>query len=132
MGLYADTLLGSGQPVPAMELLDQGLATMHAASRTYFFQSELHRLRARGLLQLGGSDAVDEARSALDESLVVAERQGSSALALRTLIDRLELELGENDQAATPWRDRLGLVLTVYDDQAPTPDADRARELLDA
>lgn len=128
LGLYADARLHGGQPAEALELLDEAIERMRAGTRTYFFESELHRLRARALLDLDDVGAAASARDALTESQTVAETQGSPALVMRTVADRLALELKHGD--AEPWRDTLADLLTIYDGQDLVPDVVRARELL--
>jgi DNA-binding winged helix-turn-helix (wHTH) protein/tetratricopeptide (TPR) repeat protein len=123
LGMYADALMHRGDPERALELLD--LAVERSTSRTYFYEAELRRLRARCLL---GSGNVADARDALDEALTIADRQEAPALELRILVDRLELESAHGDP--TRWRDLLATVLQVYDDQRPVPDVDHARRLL--
>jgi predicted ATPase len=130
LGLHADACLHGGEPERALELLDEALERMRATARTYFFHAELHRLRARGLLALGGSDAVEAARGALGESQAIAELQGAPTLLVRTLCDRIELELGAADGDAAPWRQALAAAVNRLDEDRPTPDAVRARSLL--
>ena len=125
LGLHADTSLHGGDPVGALGLLDEALQQMVATTRSYFFETELHRLRARGLVAL---DAIDEAREALAESRRIATRQGSPAFALRTAIDRLELELAFGDP--DPWTAMVEELLTIARGQQPTPDVLRATALL--
>ncbi len=127
LGLYADTALHGGQPALALELLDEALERMHATTRNYFFQSELHRLRARAYLRLERPDAVAMARSELERSHAVADDQGSPALAMRSVADRVELEAAYGD--AAPWREQLTVLLSRFDGQEPTPDIIRARRL---
>lgn len=98
--------------------------------RTYFYRSEIHRLRAQALLRLGGPDSVERARDALDESLRLTGEMGSPALALRTTADRFELEGGHGD--ADVWRERLNALVVRYDGQEPPPDVVRGRALLAA
>ena len=128
LGMYADASLRAGHADRALALLDEALATMGSSTRSYFYESELHRLRARALLELGGADAPDAARAELDESLAVTERQGSVALALRTLADRCELEADHGD--AGPWLARLGELAERFAGERPTPDLERVRHLL--
>jgi hypothetical protein len=130
LGLHADTELHGRRPEHAMELLDEAQVRIEATTRAYFFQSELLRLRARCHLQLDGSGSVDAAREALDGSQAVAEQQGSPAFALRTVSDRVDLELAHGD--AHPWKTKLSELLGTFDDQDPTTDVERARGLLGA
>jgi DNA-binding winged helix-turn-helix (wHTH) protein/tetratricopeptide (TPR) repeat protein len=122
VGMYADALIRAGDPARACELLD--LAAERTTSRTYFFEAELRRIRARAAVAL---DRLDDARHLLDESLAIAREQGATALALRTIADRCELEAQHGD--ASPWRRQLTELLAVYDGQDTVPDVERARQL---
>ena len=123
LGMYAEALMHRGEPERALELLD--LAVERSTSRTYFYEAELRRLRARCLVA-GGNGA--SARDALDEALSIARRQEAAALELRILVDRYEVESAHGDP--TRWRAPLAAVVQVYDDQRPIPDVDHARQLL--
>jgi DNA-binding winged helix-turn-helix (wHTH) protein/tetratricopeptide (TPR) repeat protein len=127
LGLHADALLRAGRPDDALEKLDLALAAMHRTTRAYFHESELHRLRAAAL-QLTSPDGPEAARAALEASLAIADERHSPALALRTVADRVALEVEHGDPV--PWRRRLTPLLAVYDGQRPTPDVLRARRLL--
>ncbi len=123
LGMYAQALMFRGDHEHALESID--LAVERSTSRTYFYEAELRRLRARGVLA-GGS--VAGAREALDEALLIARRQEAPAFELRILSDRYEIESAHGDP--TRWRAPLAAVLRVYDDERPTPDVDHARRLL--
>jgi len=127
LGLHADALLLADRPADALAVLDEAIGLMRRTTRSYFHESELHRLRATALLRRR-DDGVAAARAALDESQVRAGARHSPALTLRTIADRLALELEHGDP--TPWRTALAPVLAVYDGQRRTPDVDRARALL--
>ena len=129
LGLHADALLHGGEPDLALGLLDEALATMTATTRSYFFEPELHRLRARALLDAAGEGAAASARAALDEAAGAAERQGSPTLRLRAAADRLALEAGNGGDPA-PWAEAVTDLLATFDGQQPTPDVERARALL--
>jgi DNA-binding winged helix-turn-helix (wHTH) protein/tetratricopeptide (TPR) repeat protein len=123
LGMHADALLRLGEHERALEQLD--LAVERSTSRTYFYEAELRRLRARCLLAVGRAD---DARAALDEALRIAERQHAVALELRILIDRFGLEFEHGDPSR--WRAPLAEALAHYDDQRPVPDVVHGRELL--
>ena len=125
LALHADTLLHEDRHVEALELIADALRKMRSTTRSYFHESEVLRLKARALVASGG---VEDARLVLDESLAVAESLGSPALMLRTVADRLEVESGVGEPE--PARARLKRLLEGYEGQAPTPDTERARELL--
>jgi predicted ATPase len=131
LGMYADALVNAGDPERACELLDQAAA--RSTSRTYFYEAELRRIRAKAVVALGDDrldDYLDAARSLLDESFEIARRQGAVALALRTAADRCELETVHGD--ASSWRRHLDELLAVYQNQRAVPDVERARRLISA
>lgn len=123
LGMYADSLLRAGAADDALTHLDEALERMASTTRTYFFGSELLRLRAAGLRQCGADPA--EVRAVLEQSLSVARDQASPALELRTLIDLVEADPGDASASAA-----LSAVLDIYADQVPTPDVLRARALV--
>jgi DNA-binding winged helix-turn-helix (wHTH) protein len=129
LGLYADVELHADQPAHALELIDEALDRMDRSTRSYFYESELHRLRARALLGIGDG-GLEAAREALDISQAVAERQGSPPLTLRAVTDRLAMEIAGGDPE--PWGALIEDLLAVYDAQEPTPDTLKARLLLAA
>jgi hypothetical protein len=128
VGLHADVLLHTGDPAGATALLGDAFERMEATTRTYFYQSELHRLMARAHLDLEGPTALDDARASLEESHAVARQQGARALQLRTVMDRFELECAHGDPE--PARAALTQLVEAFADQQPTPDVIRARGLL--
>jgi DNA-binding winged helix-turn-helix (wHTH) protein/tetratricopeptide (TPR) repeat protein len=130
LALYAEAELHAGRAERALSLLDEALATMRSSTRSYFYESEIHRLRARALLGLGGVDRVVEARGELDQSLAIAEAAGSPILALRAAVDRFTLEQEFGDPS--PWRDQVSAWLAELDGQDATPDMEQARLLLSA
>jgi predicted ATPase len=128
LGLQADALLHAERPADALAALDAALDTMRAGTRSYFYESELHRLTARAHRLAGGDGWLDEARRSLDESASVADAQRSPTLLLRTLADRLALEEAHGDPS--PWHDALESVVAVFAGQSTSGDLDRARTLL--
>ncbi len=128
LALYAETLLCDGQPEIALEQLDEALAVMREATRSYFYASEIHRLRAQALLAVGEGDAVASARTELDESREIAHRSGSPILEMRAVADRVRLEADHGEVA--PWVAALGELVAAVEGQAETPDLRGARELL--
>jgi DNA-binding winged helix-turn-helix (wHTH) protein/tetratricopeptide (TPR) repeat protein len=126
LGMYADALVHAGEADRALELLDQAID--RSTSRTYFYEAELGRIRARALLERGDKGDVDAARDALDEGRAVAHRQGAVALELRIAADRYVLEAAHGDDS--PWRAELSGLLAAFEGQRPVPDVERAQHLL--
>ena len=125
LGLHADTMIHAGQPDDALDALNAAFDRMATTTRSYFFESELHRLCARALRAQGD---LDGARGDLQTSLEIARGQGATAFALRTAVDLLELELAEGDP--DPVLATVTALMKVFDGQSPTPDVVRARQLL--
>jgi hypothetical protein len=63
----------------ALEVLNQAMSVLH--NRSFFYESELHRLR--GVVMLERDPDSKEASAALQQALEVAEKQGATALAAR-------------------------------------------------
>ena len=125
LGLHADTMIHAGQAGDALDALDIAFDRMARTTRSYFFESELHRLCARALRAEGD---LDGARGDLQTSLDVARGQRAAAFALRSATDLLDLELADGDPG--PVRQTVTTLLKVFDGQSPTPDVARARHLL--
>jgi DNA-binding winged helix-turn-helix (wHTH) protein/type II secretory pathway predicted ATPase ExeA/tetratricopeptide (TPR) repeat protein len=87
--LRADVLHRSARVEEALALQDEALA-MTADGRDFFFEAEMHRLRALWLLAQARPDR-SAAEAALDISLQRARQQGARTLELRTRTTRLEL-----------------------------------------
>lgn len=128
LGLHAEVLLHGSDPVRALALLDEAFERMRVSTRSYFFESELHRLRATGFAERDGLAGLDAARAELDRSLDVARAQGSKGFELRALIARVELETELGDPEL--WRPTLADLVTVWAGQALTPEVERAFSLV--
>jgi tetratricopeptide (TPR) repeat protein len=128
LGLLADVVLHNDDPERAVDLIREAFEVSN--SRTYFYESELWRLKGCALTSIGSEDAIEQSQLAFDTALETARDQGSPALELRVLIHRIDRSGDHAD--ATAWRHRLAEVLTVYEGQAPTPDTERARAMLES
>lgn len=124
VALYADALIHHNRAADALELLDEAETMVDDTTRTYFYRSEIARLRSQAILLLGTADAVAPARAALDESLELAWAMGSPALALRTTYARFEFERIHGEEG--PWREQLEELVARYEGQTPPPDVTRA------
>ena len=81
-GMHAEALLRLGRSAEAVDRLDDAL-TIVRRTPGYFYEPELHRLRAAALMAMGTPSAEADARAALDTGLAQAEAQGSVALRTR-------------------------------------------------
>jgi tetratricopeptide (TPR) repeat protein len=86
MGLLAEAHLRVHRPDEALRLLDDALARVERTGER-LYESELHRLRAVCLLDIGRSRAA-EAREAFDRAVTVAEEQGAVVLRRRAVETR--------------------------------------------
>ena len=109
----------------ALELIDQGFSIVsHNSER--FFEAELYRLKARGLLMRGASDA--EAESLLDQTLQTARSQQASSLELRAATDLARLWINQGKR--TEARDVLAAVYGRFSEGFDTRDLKEADALL--
>jgi predicted ATPase len=109
----------------ALELIDQGFSIVsHNSER--FFEAELYRLKARGLLMRGASDA--EAESLLDQALQTARSQQASSLELRAATDLARLWINQGKRAEA--RDVLAAVYGRFSEGFDTCDLKEADALL--
>jgi DNA-binding SARP family transcriptional activator/pimeloyl-ACP methyl ester carboxylesterase len=79
LGLLADALVGAGEPAQALDVLREALQAV-PRGRRFFYDPELHRLRAEALRALGDDE---EAEAAARRALEVAREQGGRSLELR-------------------------------------------------
>jgi hypothetical protein len=124
--LLADALLRVDRAPESLTQLDDALALVEA-TRAFFHEPELHRLRGGALLAIHGAACLDDVRSALRRGMQAADRQRSVAARLRLLITSHEVERQHGERSETGL---LAATLAGFsaDDQAP--DLSRARALL--
>jgi len=123
--LLCAALLLRNEPEAALEVIDHGLSIVsHNSER--FFEAELYRLKARGLLMRGASDA--EAESLLDQTLQTARSQQASSLELRAATDLARLWINQGKR--TEARDVLAAVYGRFSEGFDTCDLKEADALL--
>jgi predicted ATPase len=122
-----DALLRQGEADVATKLLAEALA---AAREEQMFAAELHRLRARAMLDTGRPEACAEAQSILEGALRTARLQGARALELRAAssLARLLADTGRRDEA----RDLLAPIYGWFTEGFATADLKEAKSLLDS
>lgn len=128
MGLRADASIEGERHDDALEQIRLALTDMAETTRSFFYEPELHRLRARALAESGGSTL--DIRAALDQSLDRARHLGAVPLELRAATMLLRFENEHGDPA--PWREEVERLLQTFEDQAETVDAAEARAALDS
>jgi predicted ATPase len=84
LGLLADALVRTGKHVEALGHLADALAALDGTDG-YYFEPELHRLRAVALLTAPHADACREAAAAIHRGIELARAQGSAAAHERLL-----------------------------------------------
>ncbi len=126
--LLCPALLLGQKYEPALELIEQGLATASRNSER-IFEAELYRLKARTLLLRGGPDAGTEAQSLLDQALTTAGNQHAKSLELRAAMDLAALwsDQGMRKEAL----DLLAPVHAWFTEGFDTQDLKQAKALLD-
>jgi DNA-binding winged helix-turn-helix (wHTH) protein/tetratricopeptide (TPR) repeat protein len=88
--LLSEVSAQNGQVSEALSMIAEALGQVRA-SRTYFYEAELYRLRGILVLQAGGRSAEDEAEASLRLALAIAKRQKARALELRAAISLCRL-----------------------------------------
>ncbi len=125
LGLLARLCRRSGQMDDGLAVIDEAMAEARANSE-WWWDAELHRLRAELLHAAQGAD--DEVEAALTQAREIARSQEAKSLELRAAMSlaRLWSEQGRADEA----RRRLGDVYGWFTEGFDTPDLRRARALL--
>jgi tetratricopeptide (TPR) repeat protein len=124
LGLLGDTLSRSGRPDEGLAVVDEALG-MVQASRSFFYQAELHRLR--GDLLLDGDGQAELAAGAYHRAFDISTRQGARSLALRAAIRLCRLPDPSERQVALA---RLRDAYDGFQEGFDTPDLLAARALL--
>ncbi len=126
--LLCPALLSSHKYEAALDLIEQGLATVNRNSER-IFEAELYRLKARALLAHGAPEARIEAQSLLDQALTTARSQHAKALELRATRDlaALWIDQGKREQAL----DFLAPIYAWFTEGFDTQDLKQAKALLD-
>jgi predicted ATPase/class 3 adenylate cyclase len=126
--LLCPALLSSHKYEAALEVIEQGLATVNRNSER-IFEAELYRLKARALLVHGAPEARIEAQSLLDQALTTARSQRAKALELRATKDlaALWIDQGRRQEAL----DFLAPIYAWFTEGFDTQDLKVAKALLD-
>jgi predicted ATPase len=123
LALQSEISAANGQAAQALALVTEALGQVRA-SRSYFYEAELYRLRGVFLLQT----AQDEAEANLRQALGIAKRQRAKALELRAAMSLCRLL-----QARGMPEDGLRMLGSVYrwfKEGSATADITEARDLL--
>ena len=81
LAILAEAYVRGGQPNAAGSALDEAFALVRN-SREFFYEAELHRLRA-DVLMSGGAESLEDLDTCLQQALEVARRYGTRSLELR-------------------------------------------------
>ena len=82
LALLADAFGRAGRLAEGLEVLEEACSLAHA-SRGFFYEAELHRLRTALLLRSDPHDAEPEAEAGFLQALELAQKQGAKSLELR-------------------------------------------------
>ena len=110
-------------------LIDEGLE-LSARCRSFFYESELYRLKGALVLRGSGKKAAEEAEALFRTALDIADAQGARLFALRSANEmaRLWLEAGQRKKA----RDLLFPMYGGFNEDFDTADLKEAKALLAA
>ena len=127
IALLAELTAANGKPSEALAHVIEALGLLRE-SRSYFYESELYRLRGALILQASGRVAEDEAEANFRQALEIANKQRARALELRAAVSLCRLL-----QVRGRPSDGLRILTTAYDwftEGAETTDLTEARELI--
>ena len=127
LALLAEITAANGQPSEALAQVTEALGLLRK-SRSYFYESELYRLRGVLVLQTGGRAVEDEAEANFRQALEIATRQKAKALELRAAMSLCRLL-----QMRGMPGEGLRILATAYEwftEGAVTADLTEARELI--
>jgi DNA-binding winged helix-turn-helix (wHTH) protein/tetratricopeptide (TPR) repeat protein len=127
LGLLSQGLTADGRPAEALTTADAARALV-SGDRSFFFEPELHRLRAAALVRTE-DDRLEEAEASLRRGLSVARRHGARALELRISTDLVRLRTGLGDGEAVA---ALEEVCSSFAETDECLDLREAREMLAA
>ncbi len=128
LALLADACCHAARMTEGRAALDEALS-LARASRSYFYEAELHRLRAALLLRGEPYDREREAEAGFLRALELAGEQGAKSLALRaaTSLSQLWHHQGRSREA----RDLLARQYEAFTEGLATGDLGQARALLE-
>jgi adenylate cyclase len=100
LALFAEACGFGDQTAQGLDAVAEALDLVRG-SRSFFYEAELHRLRAALLLQSGARDGQNAAEESLRKAIDVARRQGARSLELRASVSlgRLWSQRGEVAEA---------------------------------
>jgi adenylate cyclase len=128
LALLADACRHAGRVVEGLAALEEALS-LARASQGFFYEAELHRLRATLLLQREPHDGEHEAEAGFRQARELALKQGAKSLELRaaTSLSQLWRQQGRSQQA----RELLAGSYGGFTEGFATADLQQARALLE-
>ena len=126
LGLLAEALMLAGRTDETLDTLEQALVIIQARARTFFWESELYRLRGEVRFRAG---LHEDAALDIGRALEIATRQHSPTLELRAAVtlSRHERQLGRSG----PQR-RVARLYARFTEGLDTQDLRDARALVKA
>jgi predicted ATPase len=124
LALLAEACWNAGRWEDGLHAVNEGLTIVRESrdSLPFFYEAELHRLKACLLLRQGGSEI--EAEALLQRAQDVARQQQSSSLELRATVALVRLRRSARDAGA------VGEIYHRSKEGFGTPDLIEAKELL--
>jgi predicted ATPase len=126
LALQADAQLASGKPEAALASVAAGLEVVEKMGGAPL-EAELYRLRGEALL--AGAGTLNEAETAMQQSVDVARRQNAKSWELRAVTSLARLWAGQGRQSEA--RDLLAPVYAWFTEGLDTADLKQAKTLLD-
>lgn len=127
LALSAEAQAACGHYSAALDVIAEALSLVQA-SRTFFYEAELYRLKAAVVSKMNARNAADAPGSDLKIALDVARRQGAKSLELRAASDLARL-LAEHDRGRFA-RETLKPLYASFEEGFETRDLREAGNLL--
>jgi predicted ATPase len=132
LGLLAEAYARNGQAQEALAVLDEALESV-SSGRSFFYESELHRLRGSVLQKAGPQHDREAAEASFQQARETARRQQARSLELRAILSLSKLAQA---QGAPGERDIVRAMLAEavdgFTEGFKTPDLQEARTRLEA
>jgi tetratricopeptide (TPR) repeat protein len=124
LGILAEVLCLSGRDEAAREAITEGLRQVGQHARSFFWESELHRMLGETLERIGSPPA--EAEKALERAVEVARGQSARSLELRAVVSLFRFRrMRKKEEDLRGALERVYLGIREAGDSTDTVDAER-------